>query len=159
MKKAVVSILSALSGGIIGMAAAKKIENNKFDSVQKMSDKHFTMFLMMNQWIKLKQQGIDLSSSLRKKGYRRIAIYGMSYIGERLVDELKNSDVKVVYGIDKRKDIQYMDMELIHTDDDWKPVDAVIVTAPLFFNQIREEFAEKVNCPIVSLEDILYEVQ
>ena len=37
-------------------------------------------------------------------------------------------------------------------------VDAVVVTAITFFDEIEERLSEKVDCPIISLEDILYEV-
>ena len=36
--------------------------------------------------------------------------------------------------------------------------DAVVVTTVTFFDGIEEKFSIKLNCPIISLEDILYEV-
>lgn len=36
-----------------------------------------------------------------QNGYQKIAVYGMHYAGERLVDELRNTEVKVVCGIDQ----------------------------------------------------------
>ena len=43
-------------------------------------------------------------------------------------------------------------------EDDLKPVDAIVVTAITFFDEIKEKLSEKIDCPIISLEDILYEV-
>ena len=43
-------------------------------------------------------------------------------------------------------------------DDDLENVDAIVVTAITFFDEIAEKLEEKVNCPVISLEDILYEV-
>ena len=43
-------------------------------------------------------------------------------------------------------------------EDDLKPVDAVVVTAITFFNEIEEQLSQKMKCPIISLEEILYEV-
>jgi hypothetical protein len=37
-------------------------------------------------------------------------------------------------------------------------VDAIVVTAITFFDEIEEKLSEKIDCPIISLDDILYEV-
>ena len=58
-----------------------------------------SLFLMMNQWVKVKQDGKNLSSYFEKEGYKQIAIYGMSYAGETLMEELIDSPVTVKYGI------------------------------------------------------------
>ena len=43
-------------------------------------------------------------------------------------------------------------------DDNLEDVDAIVVTAITFFDEIEEQLQSKVSCPIISLEDILYEV-
>ena len=43
-------------------------------------------------------------------------------------------------------------------DDDLEEVDAVVVTAITFFDEIEEKLSQKIDCPIISLEDILYEI-
>ena len=47
---------------------------------------------------------------------------------------------------------------MVATEEKLEKVDAIIVTAVSFFDQIEEELSEKISCPIISLEDILYEV-
>lgn len=96
--------------------------------------------------------------SLEKNGYKKIAIYGMSYAGETLVDELKGAGIEVVYGIDKNADLIYAEVDVMTVDDDFAPVDAIVVTAITFFDEIEGMLSEKMDCPIISLEDILYEV-
>lgn len=113
---------------------------------------------MMNQWVKVKQQGKNLSEYFEKNGYKKIAVYGMSYAGETLIDELKDSNITVTYAIDKNADSIYFDIDIISIEDDLKPVDAIVVTAITFFDEIEESLCAKVDCPIISLEDILYEV-
>lgn len=43
-------------------------------------------------------------------------------------------------------------------EDKLEPVDAVVVTAISFFDEIEEALNAKTDCPILSLEDILYNV-
>ncbi len=47
---------------------------------------------------------------------------------------------------------------MISPEDELPDVDAVIVTAITFFDEIEEKLTEKISCPVLSLEDILYEV-
>lgn len=158
MKKSVISILSMIAGVGAGAGVMGKIQKEKLKEIQKISNKHLSLFLMMNSWVKVKQEGKNLASYFEKNDYKNIAIYGMSYAGETLVNELKGTNVSIAYGIDKKADSIYADMDVVSIDDDLKPVDAVVVTAITFFNEIEEKLSEKMDCPIISLEDILYEV-
>ena len=113
---------------------------------------------MMNQWVKVKQEGKNLASYFEKYGYKKIAVYGMSYAGETLISELKETDITIAYGIDKNAASIYVDVDVLSMEDNLEPVDAVVVTAITFFDEIEEKLSEKMDCPIISLEDILYEV-
>lgn len=158
MKKGIVSILSVLAGVAVGAGTIGKIEGEMLDKTQKMSDKHFALFQMMNQWVKVKQEGKNLSSYFANNGYRKIAIYGMSFAGETLIEELRGSGIEIAYGIDQNAASIYADIEIVSVEDSLDEVDAVVVTAITFFDEIEEKLAQKLVCPIISLEDILYEV-
>lgn len=158
MKKAIISALSALIGASVGASAVGKVAGESINKSKAMSDKHLSLFLMMNQWVKIKQEGKNLSEYFEKNGYQKIAVYGMSYAGETLVDELRGTEIKVVYGIDKNVVNIYSDLEIVSMEDNLAMVDAVVVTAITFFDEIEEQLSQKVNCPILSLEDILYEI-
>jgi hypothetical protein len=158
MKKGIISIISALLGGIVGAGVVGKSMMEKENSIQIMSDKHFSLFLMMNQWVKVKQERKSLVEYFKKEGYKNIAIYGMSYAGETLLEELKDTDIHVVYGIDKGAESIYAEIDIVSPDDNLQEVDVIVVTAITFFEDIEEKLSKKVNCPIVSLEDVLYEL-
>ena len=158
MKKSLVSILSGLTGAAIGAAGTGRVMVKKVAKNQEMSDKHLALFLMMNQWVKVKQEGKRLASYFEKNGYHEIAIYGMSYAGETLVSELTGSNITIKYGIDQRANNLYEEFDIVSPEDELEEVDAIVVTSIKFFDEIEERLREKVNCPIISLEDILYEV-
>lgn len=124
-----------------------------------LEEKHLQLFLMMNQWVKIKQAGKNLADYLKERGYRKIAIYGMSYVGETLLSEFQKTEIEVVYGIDKNADKLSLDLEVVTLKNNkLKEVDAVVVTAISFYQEIKEQLSEKLNCPILSLENILYEM-
>lgn len=157
MKKGIIGALSFMAGMAGGAIGVKKSSDTKIKERQQLSDKHLSLFLMMNQWVKVKQEGKNLASYFERNGYQKIAIYGMSFAGETLVDELRESNIKVVYGIDKKADTIYADINIVTMEEALDEVDAIVVTAITFFDEIEEQLAEKVDCPIISLEDILYE--
>lgn len=147
-----------MAGMAAGAGAIEKIEGGRVNKVQNMSDKHLALFLMMNQWVKVKQKNKRLEDYFEKKGYKKIAVYGMSYAGETFIDELSGSEIKIMYGIDQNASSIYADIDIVSVEDALDEVDAVIVTAITYFNEIEEKLSQKLSCPIISLEDILYEV-
>lgn len=157
MKKGTLSILSAIIGVTLGAGTMRMISCEEMKKANSLSNKHLSLFLMMNQWVKSKQEGKNLEEYFKKHGYHRIAIYGMSYVGETLVNELKNSKIEIVYGIDQNVNTIYADVNIFSIEDEFEEVDAVVVTAITFFKDIEKALSSKINCPILSLEDILYE--
>lgn len=158
MKKGMIGIVSLLGGAATGAVSVGKVLGDKVMENKKKSDKHLALFLMMNQWVKVKQEGKNLASYFEQEGYKKIAVYGMHYAGETFVEELQGSSVEIVYGIDKNADKIYADFPVVTPDDDLEEVDAVVVTSITFFEEIEEMLGAKIGCPILSLEDVLYQV-
>ena len=113
---------------------------------------------MMYQWLKIKHQGKCLSTYLESKGYRKIAIYGMSYAGEALARELVGSKVSVIYGIDINADRISEDFTVVTPSQIFEEVDAIVVTSVTTYTEIKNIIKEKIKCPIISLEDIVYQI-
>lgn len=165
MKKIVLGVLLFLAGviggviGVIKFAETEiKKEKNMLNDEKRFSQKHLKLFLMMNQWVRVRQAGKELASYLEDKGYKKIAIYGMSYAGDTLVEELQGTNIQVAYGIDKNADSLGANIDIVTMEDSLEDVDAIIVTAITCFDVIADELRKKICCPIISLEDVLYEI-
>lgn len=158
MKKGTISVFSAFVGALACAGTVGKAERDKRKKAEKLSGKFLVMFHMMNQWVKVKQEGKNLSSFFEKNNYRKVAIYGMSYIGETLLEELKGTEIEVAYGIDKRVLSGHADLKIVFPEELPGRVDAIVVTAIDFFDEIEEMLREKVECPIISIEDIVFGV-
>ena len=74
------------------------------------------------------------------------------------MEELRDTGIEVVYGIDKKAGSIYSEVNIVTMDDILEDVDAIVVTAITFYDEIEEKLSDKMDCPIISLEDILYEV-
>lgn len=158
MKKIGSTILAALTGAVVGAGTVGKIGKDRLAEANAMSIKHLELFKMMAQWVQVKQEGKKLASYFESHGYKKIAIYGMSYAGETLLNELKDSGITVVYGIDKNAASIYADIKILPKIDSLEEVDVIVVTAITFFDEIEKMLAEETDCPVVSLEDVLFEV-
>ena len=79
-------------------------------------------------------------------------------MGQFLLDELRDTNIEVLYGIDRRADKLSVEIPTVTMEEDLRPVDVCVVTAAYFFNQITEELQKKLECPIISIEDILYSI-
>lgn len=162
MRKGLLSALSMAVGAAAGVAVSAatvgKEQDETIKKKQQLADKHLAIMKVYDEWLKVRQDGRSLVQYFEKRGYKSIAIYGMSYLGESLVRELQNSDIKVQYGIDKNAENIYSSVDVINLSADLPKVDAIVVTTVFFFDEVSEELAGIVDCPVISLEDIVYEV-
>lgn len=150
----VCNIISFCCGGII----ARNIKNNIFEKrvkiIQALSDKHFDLFILMVLWVKKGQQGKIIKSYFLENKVTTIAIYGISYVGECLIEELKNTDIEVKYAIDCQINLK-REINIISPYEEFPKVDMIIVTAISFFDEIQRELMLKTDIPIVSIKEIM----
>lgn len=162
MKKSlnrVISTLAAMAAGAVaGGIAARSAPLKKINKMAEGHAKVHELYMAFDQWLRIRQEGKTLVEYFETNGYKTVAIYGMKELGERLYDELKGSDIKVKYIIDRNADQISADVDVITPDNELEPVDVIVVTALYYFDEIEEMLSEAVDYPVVSLEDILYEV-
>lgn len=154
--KAILTLISGIFiGAVIGGVIALTKRREKENRWKQMSNKHLNLMLLFNRWLHLKQQNKSIVEYLHDEGIETVAIYGMSYLGQRLYDELKNTDIDVCYAIDNNSGAVYTEIDIYSPKDQLKKVDAVIVTAVTFFDEIKDNLSNKIDAKILSLEDIL----
>jgi len=157
MNKVAISCISALVG--IGTAAAvvgKKMNDIACEKNNE-KEKFRIMYHAVEKWMRIKQRNKNLSSYFEAYGYRKIAVYGVGDLGKLLINELEDTPIIVDYAIDKNITSNEK-INVVTPDDDLSDVDAIVVTAIAYFDDINENLSNKVSCPIISLEDIIYEV-
>lgn len=158
MKKILNLIWAMLVGGVIGSLISGSIVYRKNIKSKEMSQKHLALMLTLNEWLAVKQNGINLASYFEEKNIKRIAIYGMSYLGESLLEEFSHTDIQVSYAIDQNADNIFCDIDVVKPTDILEPVDAIVVTAVYNFREIEEKLRERYNGLIINLEDVIRSV-
>ena len=84
-----------------------------------------------------------------------------------MLKELADSPVRVLYGIDRQAEKaagklaagRWAGLPIRKPEDTLPEADAIIVTAVYFFSEIDEQLRQKVTCPVISLEDVLYTIE
>ena len=82
----------------------------------------------------------------------------MGELGTRLYEELKDSNIVIKYVADKSSSINMPDVNIIDVKDMTDDVDVIVVTPIFAMDDIRIMLEKRLNCPIISLEDIVYEI-
>ena len=158
MKNKIITALLVVGAAV---AAALVMRQRMFKGIKywyKMTMKNEALLKLVAQWTEMENSGVSISDKLEKRGYKNIVVYGLGITGERLLNILKKSDINVKYVVDKRADEKLSFAELVRPEDVKKiEADAVIVTAICDYDDIKVAMAEKCTCPIISLEDIIYE--
>lgn len=156
-------IIGFIGGLVLGIVITYKVVKKsmceQLRKLQQLSDKHLAIMNLFSMWLQNKEAGLKIEDYLKEQQIKRIAIYGMSFVGERLYDELEQSDIKVVYCIDKNANNIYKDINVLTPDSELEKeesVDAIVVTAFVFFDEIEANLKKKVNVPILSIDDIVY---
>lgn len=157
MKKGTIAVLAGILGAAAGAAGSGYLGNKQIQQKSGKVDKFKGYYNMLNQWLILKQEGKSLDEYFKKNNYKTVAIYGMGEMGNRLYDELKDSDIEVKYAVDQNAASTYSELEVVDKDDCFDDVDVMVVTATFAFDEIEEEISSKCSFPLVSLDDVVYE--
>lgn len=139
-------------------AILKEMRGKDIDRMLALSNKNLMQFQMMNQWVKVKQKRNNLSGYFKENGYNRIAIYGMGVAGETLLDELQETNIEVVYGIDRNAHMTYSKIDVLSPENVLPEVDAIVVSIVESFDSIVRNLRGKIDCPIISLRDVVYDI-
>lgn len=156
MLKALLVILGIVIGIVIGVflclrltvyvAKTKDKNNKKFQAYYDLTIK------IINRLV----SGEPIFSSLKKKGYRTIAIYGCADMGRLLNRLLSKEEYVVKCFIDRRLAGQVIDnLEVKSPADILEDVDCVIVTPFLSFDEIVKDMGINAkNTNLISLDKL-----
>ncbi len=158
MKKIISKLFLLLAGMTIGAVSMGNIMNEKLIEKHNLSEKHRILFQLMSMWVKIKQEKVSLPEYFYHNGMKNIAIYGYGMVGQLLENELKDSDISVTYIIDKNADSYSIKNKIYIPGEELPDADAVIVTAVTYFDEIEKKLSLKMRCPIISMEDVMFEL-
>lgn len=130
---------------------------NNVDSIEEDDAKFHEFYFLLLNWIHIKNCGKEIGDYLKEYGYATIAVYGLKEIGRELIFELRKAGIDVKCAIDKDANTKDSIM-VVKPSEDIPKVDLVIVTAIYYYDEIKEQLEKKVNCPILSFDDLVWDI-
>lgn len=109
---------------------------------------------VLDQWLTGYRAGLRVEHFFQKYKYETIAIYGMGILGRQLRDELKGSDIKILYYMDRAVILREMGIKKVSVNDELPEVDAIVVTATKDFDEIYDVLRKKTAAAIVNVGEI-----
>ena len=100
----------------------------------------------------------SIGDYLRNIGIENVIIYGMSYIGKCLYEELEKEGFEISDIIDKKSNIYINKRKVKNLNEKIELADAIIVTAIYYFDELEIVLKNKFNIPIMAIDDIIYKM-
>lgn len=118
-------------------------------------DRNFSNMMLLNDWMGFLYAGGSIERYFREHGYKRIMIYGNGYIGQRLFQALEKTEIEVAAIMD-RANSSDSDAEgrLIGVNSEIPEVDCVVITPTVHFDEIYQMLRERMEQPIISIEEL-----
>lgn len=117
-------------------------------------EKHYRQILEL--WMKLRDKKISIAGFLKKKNIKKIAIYGGGILGRHLYYELQENGIHVECIIDRDINVKIQKIRTVIPGGQIRPVDAIIITPFIEYEQIKEKLKKYYSYNIFSIEFILF---
>ncbi len=147
---------------LLSHAEKEMIENREAACVY--SFRYTDIITTYDYWLYLESRNYKIADFLRERGYFKIGIYGIGAVGSRLYEVLADSDVEIMFAMDRRAkkfvcSIPVLRLEDVKAEDYMKQVNAIIVTAQSAFESIKKKIEERNHEVLVlSFKSILLEM-
>lgn len=148
------SILFLITGFIFGSMLSAGIMGERAVYYKQLADKHLSIMNVFKNWLIKLEDGKQIETFFIDNGYKVIAIYGMGYLGERLLRGLNGTNIEVKYLIDQQYHSVYSEIPVVSMNDILEPVDVIVVTPVYYFYTIKMQLKKRTTNTIISIEDI-----
>lgn len=104
--------------------------------------KSILFYWVLTRWLGNMIDENGVAERISAMGYSTVAVYGYAEIGKLLCRELQKTEVEVVYVLDKKvKATEWNDVPVYAPGKGLPEVDAVIVTAVYYYEEIEKELS------------------
>lgn len=115
---------------------------------------------VLDHLLSLKHDQINIDVYLRKMGFKRVGIYGLTMLGSHLYEELSQSEyVSRLVGIDRSEIHDNYNMDIFSPEDDFNPLDLIIVTVSGNYENIVSKLRGVFSGKIMSIQQIINECE
>lgn len=113
---------------------------------------------IINLWEQTTNKGHSLSRYLLKYNYRKIALYGMGDLGCKVFKELADTEVEIVYVVDKSPQFINEVFRVLSPEDIMPAVDLLLITVANEEEGIVKRYRNKYSFPVMGVSELLDEI-
>lgn len=136
----------------------QKLEN-LIESEQKryidILEKYRKMFFVYDKWMCMECHKGAVAEYLYGQGVKKIAVYGMGYIGTQLVNKLQGTNVCVVGAIDRNAGFIEAAVPVVRLEEFDEDSDLIIVAVCGHTSEIVQDIKAGIDVPIITIEKLL----
>ncbi len=119
-------------------------------------------FATLKMWMENRNAGKTFEQYFHAYGYKKIGIYGADDLGRLLYEELKGSDIQILFFVDRNAEglnsIGEIPVIMLQELTTAEPIDSLIVTPAGNYDAICRTLASYVpEMPTMSLREAVYE--
>ncbi len=122
---------------------------------QKTIERYKSYWTIMDEWLSIKEENKNLALYFQKNNMQNIAIYGMGMLAKHFIKELENTQINIVFGIDRFIDKKSGNIPVYSIEDELPKADTIIVTATYDFDNIYNKLSDKGIDKIISLDEVI----
>ncbi len=115
----------------------------QIQALKKQNERYKSYWVILDNWLCLKENGVEFQEFFIKRGIKTIAIYGMGMLGKHFFAEMITSEIKVLYGIDQQGQNISNKLSIYRMEEELPRVDAVVVTVSFGYDEIVEDLKNK----------------
>lgn len=121
-------------------------------------EKYANYYFLMHFWMKNIEDGKTLDTFFDDRGYKKIAVYGMGYLGMHLVAQLSDR-LEPVYTVDQGI-VRYngANFPLSESQDIVSKADVIVVTPVTDYDYIKKMIKNNITIDVISLEEVILSI-
>lgn len=133
-------------------------QEKRYEAANRETARYRKKYDLMYQWMKLKQNGIDLLSFFRERQINSIALYGMGDLSRLICNELSHSGI-IQYGIDRQVQGMQEGIPVYSLENVPQNVEAILITPVLITDEIEDDIYDVLGEQMTFVfEEVLFEL-
>lgn len=146
------------SESVLNSAMLEMLENLIASEQQRyinILEKYRKMFFVCDRWMDLECHSGSISEYLYSQNIRKVAVYGMGYIGKQLVNRLKGTNVSLIGAIDRNAGFINTDIMVMRPEEFEQEADLVIITVLDNTEAVLQDVKKCFDIPAITINQLL----
>lgn len=111
--------------------------------------------LLDKQWMELENLGGNINSFFKERNIKTIAVYGIGSLTNRLIDELQEFNINILYLISSSQINIYKGISVYDIDEELPEVDIIVITEIDNYLKVERELCEKNIIEVISIQELV----